>query len=267
MKSPNRMIVAMLVIAVLAIGFWVLLLSPKRQKADELSGQIDSLNVSLAEAQSQESEALAAKQDFPSDYRQLVVLGQAVPASDETSSLLVELQQIASESKLRFESIQLAGSGEGSAAPTPAPVAPTEPTTGETSGAVPASATVPPTEAAASLLPLGATVGAAGLAVMPYTLTFTGSFFDVADFIKGIDSLVDTHNAGVGVVGRLVTLNGFSLSSEPVKGFPALSASFSVTTYLTPPGEPTAGASPTEPVPATETAEEPTESSEASAAQ
>lgn len=267
MKSANRMIVAMLVITFLAIGFWVLLLSPKRQKADELSGQIDSLNVALAEAQSRESEALAAKQDFPTDYRQLVVLGQAVPASDETSSLLVELQQIASESKLRFEGIQLAGSGEGTAAPVPAPVTPTEPSTSEESGAVPASATVPPTEAAASLLPLGASVGAAGLAVMPYTLTFTDSFFDVADFIKGIDSLVDTHNASVGVDGRLVTLNGFSLSSEPVKGFPALSASFSVTTYLIPPGELTAGASPTEPAPVTETAEEPTESSEASAAQ
>lgn len=267
MKSTNRLIVAMLVIAVLAVGFWVLLLSPKRQKADELSGRIDSLNVSLAEAQSRESEALAAKQDFPTDYRQLVVLGQAVPTNDETSSLLVELQQIATESKLRFEGIQLAGSGEGSTAPAPAPVAPAEPSTTESSGAVPAAATIPPTEAAASLLPLGASVGTAGLAVMPYTLTFTGSFFDVADFIKGIDSLVDTHNAGVGVDGRLVTLNGFSLSSESAEGFPALNASFSVTTYMIPPGELTAGASPIEPAPATETAEEPTETSEASAAQ
>jgi Tfp pilus assembly protein PilO len=266
MKSANRMIVAMLVIAALAIGFWVVLLSPKRQKADELSGQITSLNVSLAEAQSRESEALAAKQDFPTDYRQLVVLGQAVPASDETSSLLVELQKIATRSRLRFESIQLAGSGEGSAAPVPAPAVPTEPTTTESSGAVPASATVPPTEAAASLLPLGATVGGAGLAVMPYTLTFTGDFFDIADFIKGIDSLVDTRNAGVGVDGRLITLNGFSLSPDPAHPFPALSASFSVTTYLIPPGELTAGASPTEPAPATETAA-PTETSEASAAQ
>jgi Tfp pilus assembly protein PilO len=267
MKSANRMIIAMLVVTALAIGFWVVLLSPKREKAAELSGQIDSLNVSLAEAQSREAEALAAKQDFPADYRQLVVLGQAVPASDETSSLLVEIQQVATESKLRFESIQLSGSGEGSAAAVaPAPVAPAEPSATE-SGAVPAAATVPPTEAAASLLPLGATVGPAGLAVMPYSLTFTGDFFQIADFIKGIDSLVDTHNAGVGVDGRLVTLNGFALSPDPARKFPHLSVTFSVTTYLIPPGELTAGASPIEPAPATETAEEPTESSEATAAQ
>jgi Tfp pilus assembly protein PilO len=263
--SANRMIVAMLVVAVLAIAFWMVLLAPQRDKASELSSKVESLNVSLAEAQSRESEALAAKHGFPADYRQLVVLGQAVPASDETSSLLVELQRIATKSKLRFESILLAGSGEGSAAAAaPVPVAPTEPSATESSGAVPASATVPPTEAAASLMPLGATVGSAGLGVMPYTLTFTGSFFDIADFIKGIDSLVETRNSGVGVDGRLITLNDFSLSPDPARKFPSLSATFSVTTYLIPPGQLTAGATSTEPAP---TSEEPTEASEETAAQ
>ncbi|HET7443976.1 MAG TPA: hypothetical protein VFJ57_04890 [Solirubrobacterales bacterium] len=270
MKSASRMIVAMLVVVALAIGFWMLMLAPKREKSDELGEQVSSLNVSLAEAQSRESEALTAKQDFPTDYRQLVVLGQAVPANDETSSLLVEIQQIATGSKLKFESIQLAGGGEGSAAPPPAAPAPTTPSTTESSGAVPASATVPPTEAAASLLPLGATVGSAGLAVMPYTLTFTGDFTHIADFIKRIDSLVDTHNAGIGVDGRLITLNGFSLGPDPVLDFPNLSVTFSVTTYLIPPGEElTAGASATEPAPvATEAGgEEATTTSEETAAQ
>jgi Tfp pilus assembly protein PilO len=265
MKSANRMIIAMLVVAALAIGFWVMLLAPKREKANELGSQVETLHVSLAEAQSRESEALAAKQGFPADYRQLVVLGQAVPAGDETSSLLVELQEIATKSDLTFESIQLGGSGgESGAAVAPAPTAPVEPSTTESPGAVPASATVPPTEAAASLLPLGATLGGTGLAVMPYTLTFTGSFFNIAGFIKGIDSLVDTGNSGIGVDGRLVTLNGFSLSPDPARDFPMLSATFSVTTYLIPPGELTAGASPTEPAPATE---ETTTTSEETASQ
>lgn len=265
MKAANRMIIAMLVVAALAIGFWMLLLAPKREKADELGSQVDSLHLSLAEAQSREAEALAAKQDFPADYRQLVVLGQAVPAGDETSSLLVELQKIATKSNLAFEGIQLGGSGEAAAPVEPAPAAPVEPSTTESTGAVPAAATVPPTEAAASLLPLGATLGGAGLAVMPYTLTFTGSFSDVADFIKGIDSLVDTGNSEIGVDGRLVTLNGFSLSEDAARRFPMLSATFSITTYLIAPGEElTAGASPTEPAPATE---EPTTTSEETAAQ
>ena len=43
------------------------------------------------------------------------------------------------------------------------------------------------------MMPLGAAIGPAGLGVMPYTLTFTGNFFHVADFIDGLDSLVKTH--------------------------------------------------------------------------
>ena len=101
---------------------------------------------------------------------------------------------------------------------------------------MPASATVPPTEAAAALLPLGATIGPAGLGVMPYKLSFSGSFFQIADFIAEIDSLVHDSGEQVDVEGRLVTLNGFSLTEEQDRGFPYLNASFSVTTYLTPPG-------------------------------
>ena len=119
---------------------------------------------------------------------------------------------------------------------------------------MPAAATVPPTEAAASLLPLGATIGPAGLGVMPYSLNFSGNFFQVADFIKGIDSLVKTGEAEVAVDGRLVTIDGFSLQrATPKQRLPAASnANFSVTTYLTPP-EPglTAGATPTAPAPVT----------------
>ena len=70
---------------------------------------------------------------------------------------------------------------------------------------------------------------------MPYTLTFNGDFFQIADFIKGLDSLVKTENAKVAVDGRLITIDGFSLASDPDAGFPALEATFSVTTYLTPP--------------------------------
>ena len=128
---------------------------------------------------------------------------------------------------------------------------------------------MPPTEAAASLLPLGASVGSAGLGVMPYSLTFSGDFFHVADFIKGIDSLVHPDTATVAVDGRLVTLNGFALNADPELDFPHLDATFSVTTYVTPPSQGlTAGATSSEPAPVAETeSAETTEPSEADAAQ
>jgi hypothetical protein len=70
---------------------------------------------------------------------------------------------------------------------------------------------------------------------MPYTLTFNGSFFHIADFIHGLDSLVKTKNAQVEVTGRLITINGFLLKPDSGKGFPYLEAEFTVTTFLVPP--------------------------------
>lgn len=266
MGSANRLIVSILVVAAAAVAFWVLALSPKREKADELSSQVNTLEVSLAEARSTVQEAENARREFPADYRQLVLLGQAVPASDETASLLVELNHVARRSKVKFESISLSSSGEAAAAaaPLPAPQAQAPESGSAESSAVPASATVPPTEAAASLMPLGATVGPAGLAVMPYNLTFRGDFFHIADFIKGIDSLVRT-GSNMSVDGRLITLDGFTLSLNAEKGFPYLDATFSVTTYLTPPSQGlTAGASPSAPAPSTATPAAATSGSEGS---
>jgi len=254
MSSSNRLVVAILAVAVLAIGFWMLALGPKREKADELSSQVEALNVTLTQAQSDVAVAEAARRDFPSDYRQLVVLGEAVPEGDETSSLLVELDKIAGKANVDFEGIQLT-SGSGGEAPAPAAVPatpPAEAAPAETSGAVPAAATVPPTEAAVSLLPLGATTGPAGLAVMPYTLTFSGDFFEIADFIKGVNSLVHTSDSKVGVDGRLMTIDGFALNTDAAEGGEAegLGASFMVTTFVTPPTQGiTAGASPSAPAP------------------
>jgi Tfp pilus assembly protein PilO len=258
MGSSNRLIVLILVVAALAVGFWVLVLGPKRNEADDLASQVEQLQVSLAEAQSKATEASAARHQFPADYRQLVVLGKAVPANDDTSSLLVELSHISTRAKVKFQSIQLNGSGEEVAAPatsTPtAPVTPPATPAEASSSAVPAAATLPPTEAAASVMPLGAAIGPAGLAVMPYNLAFSGDFFHVADFIQGIDSLVHTSGSEVAVDGRLVTLDGFALSADAKRGFPYLSANFAVTTYLTPPSQGvTAGATATAPAPSTTT--------------
>lgn len=220
-KNTNLVIGAMLAVAVLAFVFWTLLLSPKRDEADKLGKEAKSLEASLSQHRSEVQTATAAKRAFSSNYEHLVLLGKAVPRESETPTLLVQLDAIAAKSGVEFESLELeqvSSSGEGEA-PAPEP--------GSLTSA---------TEAEASLLPLGAAIGPAGLAVMPYSLSFQGSFFKVADFVEGLDKLVKTTNANVAVNGRLITVNGFTL--EPGEsGFPQLQATFKVTTYLTPPGE------------------------------
>lgn len=239
-KSKNAVIGAMLGVAAIAAAFWILALSPKREEAKELGVQVEQLEGSLAQHEAEVDAAEEARESFPVNYRKLVVLGKAVPGDDDTASLLVQVNRIADRTKVRFQTLKLSpSSGSDEEAPAPASA------TGQ-----PVSAT----EAAASLLPLGAGIGPAGLAVMPYTLTFQGDFFEVADFIEGLDSLVKTTNEEAVVDGRLITIDGFSLTEDPDLKLPTLQASFAVTTYLTPPGQGiTAGASPGGPEAATAT--------------
>lgn len=237
-SATTKTIVGILVVAALAVAFWVLLLGPQRQKADTLQSEVEAQRAPLSQAQNAALEANAAKQQFGPDYRRLVVLGQAVPNNAETSALLVELSKIAKRTHVSFEGLQLSGEGTGGEA--------TVPTAAEASAtnSVPTSSTVPPTEAEAALLPLGAQVGSAGLGVMPYSLTFEGGFFQIAHFIHAVDDLVRTGKHDAGVDGRLITIDGFSLSKAEESSSNALKANFSVTTYLVPPGQgTTAGAS------------------------
>jgi Tfp pilus assembly protein PilO len=256
MTSTNRVIVTALAVVVLAVAFWMALLGPKRQEASKLAGEVDEARASLAQHRSEVAQSIEARQEFAADYEDLVVLGKAVPGDDDTASLLVQLNGIAERAGVEFRNLKLGTVEEAEAVPAPAPApaapAPEAPSTERSGaeGAAPA-AVVSPTEVSASTLPLGAAIGPAGLGVMPYSLTFDGQFFQIADFIEGLDSLVETQNSRVSVDGRLLTLNGFSLSAQP-SGFPALKATFSVTTYLTPPEQGvTAGATPSSPTTAT----------------
>jgi Tfp pilus assembly protein PilO len=235
MSSSNRVIVAMLAVVTIAIAFWGLLLSPERDEVGKLDAQAAQQEEALAQHRSEAERGREAEQAFPQEYQQLVVLGKAAPAEDDTASLLVQLNRIADHSHVLFDDFTLNAAGAEEAAPEEVAAASVE---GESAS---------PTEVAASKLPLGASIGPAGLAAMPYRLTFNGNFFHIADFIHGVDALVKTKNAEVEVTGRLITINGFNLKPSE-KGFPDLEAEFTVTTFLVPPEQGvTGGATPAEP--------------------
>lgn len=238
-NTKNKTVAAAIALAVLAGAFWLLLLSPKREEVRELGKEVDRLEASLAQHNAEIAAAETARADFPRDYQRLVVVGKAVPGDDDIASFLVQLNRIGERAGGSFRNLNLSSSGGGEAPASPAS------STGE-----PAS----PTEVAASLLPLGATIGPAGLAVLPYEVTFDGNFFEIADYIEGLDSLVKTNEDEVTVDGRLVTIDSFKLEADQEKGFPALAAEFLLTTYLTPPAaEAASGAAPGTPDPSTAT--------------
>jgi Tfp pilus assembly protein PilO len=88
---------------------------------------------------------------------------------------------------------------------------------------------------------------------MPYDMSFEGSYFQVADFLKGVDDLVHMRGSSqVAADGRLLTIDGFSLSPAPDSdpSNPTLTVKLAVTSYVTPSDQGlTVGASPTGPSP------------------
>ena len=262
MKGSDKAVVMGVIVAIVLAGFYFKVVSPKRQKASSLSTDITMLQSQIAEQQQVAQFAEDARQHFPAYYGRLVVLGKAVPADADTPSLLVQLNTLADRTGVKFNGLELsADSGSASTAAPSAPPTTTPPDgstpsdSSSTSTSTPTAGTTTPTaatEATAANLPLGAAVGTAGLPVMPYDLTFEGSYFDVANFLKGIDDLVHMRGTGqVSADGRLLTVGGFSLAlaeNETPGPNPKLEVSLSVTSYVTPSDQgATAGASPSGP--------------------
>ena len=268
MSSSNRLIVSILAVAALAIAFWMLLLGPKREEAEQaLRRSRPAAGRAQRSAGPSSPTAERRSASFPS---RLPPAGRPRPGGSRRRRNRLAAGRAGQDRRLRRGGIRkhsCSSSEGGEAAPAAAPASPAP--TESPSGAVPASATVPPTEAAASVLPLGASVGPAGLGVMPYSLTFSGDFFRSPTSSRASTRWSTPATREVAVDGRLVTLDGFALNLTEGAKTTELKATFAVTTYLTPPSQGvTAGATPTEPAPSvatptSATAETPTSTTEA----
>lgn len=111
----------------------------------------------------------------------------------------------------------------------------------------PGTPSAAPTQAATATMPPGAVVGPAGLATMPFTFTFDGSFMRLSQFFGRVERYISARNRAVDTRGRLLTINGLSLTFTQ-QGYPRLKASVAATAYLLPASEGLVnGASPTAP--------------------
>jgi hypothetical protein len=226
--QSTKTVLAALLVIVAAGAFWLLLLSPKRDQASELSQQVSVAKSTLTAEKGRAEEGLAAKKKFRRDYQQLVLLGKAVPAESEMASLLVQLNALG-----RSASTPLIGlkneAGETSSE--------------TTSTGAPAETTV------VQEPPLGSQVGPAGFRAMPLKLAYVGGYFPLVELMKNVSGMVTTKGGRVSANGRLVTINSFLL--KPLNNatrFDVVSAELSATSYTTPPEQGlTAGASPAGP--------------------
>jgi Tfp pilus assembly protein PilO len=260
MRKADRTILLAVGVLGLFAAFWFLALAPKRQEAKELEDKAAQLQLDVAAQEAIVSDGREAQADYERNFSSLVVLGKAAPADGDTPGLLEQLVSISKEAKTGFQLLQQADAVEvaqPAAAETTADPSTEPPAEGE---AAPATETapdattvsaVPATEASAASLPIGATVGSAGLGVLPYDVMFTGDFFQIADLFQGIDKMIESEAANVEVGGRLVTVNGFKMtkpdSTEP-GATGALEVQLSISTYVLPESQGlTAGATSTAP--------------------
>ena len=232
MKASDRTILIAVIVLGLFAAFWFLALAPKRKDASELGDKITQLNGEVSSQQQAAEAARQAQDGYESNFSSLVVLGKAAPADGDTPSLLRQLVDVSEHSKTTFGSLALG------AAPEEAPAPPAETTTDQNEEAEAEerprrpSTAAPATEAVAASLPIGATVGSAGLGRLAYDMTFQGDFFQLADLFKGIDDLVESQKASVDVGGRLITINRFPMTKEEADS--PLAVELSISSYVLP---------------------------------
>jgi Tfp pilus assembly protein PilO len=172
-----------IVVGVLAVlgAAWVLVVSPVRKQAGELSTQVSSAQSQLSTAEGQLANARSAQAQYASAYADVVSLGKAVPPSQEVPSLIFQLEQASSHKSVEFASI-VSGSG-GSASPTPTATA--------------------------------ASAATAAFTSMPFTFVFNGSFFDLEHLFEGLNRFtLHKTSGGLQVSGRLLTIQSVKLSPQ-----------------------------------------------------
>lgn len=251
MKSSDRTILLALPLLALAIGFYLLVISPKQSEISDLDKQVEDLNGQITQSSSSVAAAESARDSYDQNYADIVKLGAAAPDDNDQATFVYSMTRLGQDNNVQLRSWELAETGD--IAPAPAPAATTDPGTattpegesgdsgGEaaTDGATTAPVAATPTEATAATLPLGSTIGPAGLPLTPYHFDYSGTFFDVANLLGDLDSTVSVTDSPdltkqPSVRGRLVTVDGFALTNDQSRGFPSVAATLALTNYSVP---------------------------------
>jgi Tfp pilus assembly protein PilO len=201
--SEQRTAVYVLVAgAALVAALWFGAIAPKRGDRAAVTERVTAMEQRLAAANDQVARYRLARAGFPAQLAELRRLDVAVPGRGEIAGLLRELQRRA---RARGADLRVIALKEPDAASTGA---------GGTPGAV---------------------AGPSGLSALPFTLEFTGRYFDLLHLLSGVRRDVTDHGDRIGVGGRLLTIDGVSFH-RPEHGSAITKASLKATAYVAPDG-------------------------------
>ena len=191
-----------LIVAVLALvavgGYWKLALAPKRVEAASLEKKVAVERAQLAQTQALIATYQGARDAYKANYAAVVRLGKAVPADDDTRSLVVQLDAAAKRSGVGFDTININGGGSGEGA---------------------------------SIAP-GA-INAGGFSAMPFSFSFSGDFSTLGNFFARLERFVSIKGDKISVSGRLMRVESITLQAGE-GGWPALNAQVGASSYIVP---------------------------------
>ena len=181
---------------VLAVAGYMVLIKPKRAEASKLDGQIAGVRQQIADRQSASTSRQISVAVKTAD---LFRLAKAIPSDSNMASVILELNDVATDAGIVFDSI----------APQPA-------------------------------------VAENGYQVQPITLTFSGNYFTLTDFLFRLRQLVQVRKGRLGVTGRLFGVQSITFSENDKRKFPFIDADLLVNAFAfggglgVAPGAPTA---------------------------
>ena len=243
MTKRDRIVILVILSAGVLAALWFVALGPKRDESTKLDGRIAAEQLRLSSAQTGTATARDAKARYENDYAAVARLGQAVPADENTASLVYELDHAAGRAQIDFRSLSLeAASSSGQAGAAPAPADPAA--AGPGAGTAPATGA---TGADGATAPAAPPVDVNSFPTMPFSFELEGSFFHLESFLRRVAAFTRVKGKHISVSGRLISITGIQISASK-KGVPRIGATVKGTAYVLPSSEGlTNGATPAAP--------------------
>jgi Tfp pilus assembly protein PilO len=208
-KLTPRIQIALVSVAVLVaflLGYF-LVVSPQKGKGSSLSTQIDATNAQILQARALSHQSRAIQ---PIHVASLFRLTKAMPDDTDMAGILLQLNLVASQAGISFDSIRPGNS---------------------------------------TLL--------TGYQAIPITITFSGNYYGLVDFLQRLRNLVDVQNGELDASGRLFAIDTLNFA-EGTDGFPQVSATLVVDAFVYGTGTPASATSDATATPPATTTSEPT---------
>ena len=196
MTEPGKILLSVVALIAAVAAAWVLLLAPERENAARLQAQVVAAELQRDGALARAADAERARAAYSRDYATVARLGKAVPVSADVPSLVFQLESAARRAKVDFRAVSVLDS-----TPTPDKTATT------------------------------ATSAGGGVQAAPFSFGFEGTYFGLQKLLAAVDRFSRVKGTQVAVNGRLLTIDGLSLS--PARGgLPRIGGTITARAYV-----------------------------------